>query len=82
MSKDEVSTGSTTNGSTTNGSTTTRSTTNGSSDWEKRKRRAEVFGDALPEVTRDERDPGEKADDGESAGERWLKAQVPPHHGG
>ncbi|PWN02067.1 hypothetical protein DJ010_16225 [Nocardioides silvaticus] len=77
MSKDEVSTG-----STTNGSTTTRSTTNGSSDWEKRKRRAEVFGDALPEVTRDERDPGEKADDGESAGERWLKAQVPPHHGG
>lgn len=77
MSKDEVSTG-----STTTRSTTTRSTTNGSSDWEKRKRRAEVFGDALPEVTRDERDPGEKADDGESAGERWLKAQVPPHHGG
>ena len=67
VSKDEVSTGSTTGGLT---------------DWEKRKRRAEVFGDALPEVTRDERDPGEKAADGEPAGERWLKAQVPPHHGG
>ena len=51
-------------------------------EWEKRKRRAEVFGDPLPEVTRDERDPAEKGEDGESASERWLKSQVPPHHGG
>lgn len=52
------------------------------SEWERRKRRAEVFGDSLPEVTRDERDPAEKAEPGESASDRWLKSQVPPHHGG
>lgn len=51
------------------------------SDWERRRRRAEVFGDALPEVTRDEKDPADGADDGESTGDRWLKSQVPPHHG-
>lgn len=51
-------------------------------DWERRKRLAAVFGDALPDVTSDERDPADAADDGEPAGERWLKSQVPPHHGG
>ena len=50
------------------------------SEWERRKRLAEVFGDALPETTSDERDPAEAAD-GEPASERWLKSQVPPHHG-
>jgi hypothetical protein len=47
-------------------------------DWERRRRLAAVFGDVLPETTSDERDP--EASD-EDAGERWLRAQVPPHHG-
>jgi hypothetical protein len=50
------------------------------SDWERRKRLAEVFGDALPDTTSDERDP-EKSPGDESATDRWLKSQVPPHHG-
>jgi len=58
--------------------------TGGETDWQRRRRLAEVFGDTLPDVTSDEREPGDKADDGEpgeSASERWLKSQVPPHHG-
>ena len=51
------------------------------SDWQRRKRLAEVFGDVLPETTRDERDP-EDREDRESASDRWLRSQVPPHHGG
>ncbi|WP_370288791.1 hypothetical protein [Nocardioides sp.] len=51
--------------------------------WKRRKRLAEIFGDTLPETTRDEREPGSSSTgEGESASERWLKAQVPPHHGG
>ena len=50
-------------------------------EWERRKRLAAVFGDALPDVTSDEKDPAEQADDGDSASDRWLKSQVPPHHG-
>lgn len=50
-------------------------------DWERRRRLAAVFGDTLPDVTSDEREPGERAGDGESADDRWLKSQVPPHHG-
>jgi len=50
-------------------------------DWERKRRLAAVFGDALPDVTSDEKDPADR-DDGDSAGERWLKSQVPPHHGG
>ena len=43
-----------------------------------RKRRlAEVFGDVLPEQTRD--DQGGDAETGTS--DDWLRAQVPPHHG-
>ena len=49
-------------------------------DWQRRKRLAEVFGDALPETTRDERDD-EGAPARESASDRWLREQVPPHHG-
>ena len=48
------------------------------SDWERRKRRAEVFGDALPDTTSDERDDRPRRDD---ATDRWLREQVPPHHG-
>ncbi|WP_299049954.1 hypothetical protein [uncultured Nocardioides sp.] len=52
------------------------------SDWQRRRRLAEVFGEVLPQTTRDERDPGEDAPrDGGSAGDRWLREQVPPHHG-
>ena len=51
-------------------------------DWERRRRLAAVFGDVLPETTRDERDPESRPREaGEDAAETWLKAQVPPHHG-
>jgi hypothetical protein len=49
------------------------------SDWERRKRRAEVFGDTLPETTADERGDRPRRDDDN---DRWLREQVPPHHGG
>ena len=45
------------------------------SEWARRARLAAVFGDVLPEQTRDDRGPrGGKGDD-------WYRAQVPPHHG-
>ena len=50
-------------------------------DWERRKRLAEVFGDVLPDTTRDERDDQPSARQ-ESATDAWLREQVPPHHGG
>ncbi len=52
-------------------------------DWERRKRLAAVFGDVLPETTKDERDPDETPArrPGEDATDAWLLAQVPPHHG-
>jgi hypothetical protein len=49
-------------------------------DWERRRRLAEVFGDALPETTADERDDETSRERGD-AGDAWLRAQVPPHHG-
>jgi hypothetical protein len=48
-------------------------------DWQRRRRLAAVFGEVLPETTSDERDPAAPRED---AGEAWLRAQVPPHHGG
>ena len=52
-------------------------------DWKRRRRLAEIFGEALPETTSDERDAGSTAEKkDESASDRWLKSQVPPHHGG
>jgi hypothetical protein len=45
----------------------------------RRRRLAEVFGDVLPDTTGDERDPEGRDDRG--AGDSWLRAQVPPHHG-
>ena len=51
-----------------------------SAEWERRRRRAEVFGEVLPETTRDERDdvpPSAR----ESANDAWLREQVPPLHG-
>jgi hypothetical protein len=54
--------------------------------WRRRRRLAEVFGDPLPDTTRDERDDDAREaavePAGESAGDRWLRDQVPPHHGG
>lgn len=47
---------------------------------ERRRRRAEVFGDALPVTTSDERDPG-RPQGGSGVGDRWWREQVPPHHG-
>ena len=52
------------------------------SDWRRRRRLAAVFGDALPDTTSDERDPAPAREVGEDPGEAWLRAQVPPHHGG
>jgi hypothetical protein len=49
-------------------------------EWKRRRRLAEIFGDVLPETTRDERDPVPSAGSS-NASEEWLKAQVPPHHG-
>ena len=43
----------------------------------RRRRLAEVFGDVLPEQTRDDEDGGGDT----AASEEWLKRQVPPHHG-
>ncbi len=44
----------------------------------RRRRLAEVFGDAVPEQTSDDTDePTVRADDGDE----WLRRQVPPHHG-
>ena len=46
----------------------------------RRRRLDEVFGDVLPETTSDERD--DRDDRGGDATDRWLREQVPPHHGG
>lgn len=56
-----------------------------------RRRLDEVFGDVLPEATRDETgDPaderptaqGLEAPGQDSPGDEWLRANRPPHHGG
>lgn len=61
---------------------TAADTAAGRRDRAARKRRlAEVFGDVLPEQTSDDRDPGGAASD-QRATDDWLRAQVPPHHGG
>ena len=53
----------------------------GESEAERRRRRARIFGDVLPETTRDDRaDAGEREPGGET-GDDWLRRQVPPHHG-
>ncbi|MEV4633181.1 hypothetical protein ACIBED_14895 [Rhodococcus coprophilus] len=44
-----------------------------------RARLARIFGDVLPETTRDERDSG---GEGRGDSDEWLRRQVPPHHGG
>lgn len=49
-------------------------------EWERARRRAEVFGETLPETTSDERDA--RGPRGPRDGDTWLVEQVPPHHGG
>ncbi|HSV41051.1 MAG TPA: hypothetical protein VLI04_19980 [Nocardioidaceae bacterium] len=41
----------------------------------KRRLRAKVFGEVLPDTTTDE------SRDEEPSNDEWLKRQVPPHHG-
>lgn len=50
-------------------------------DAVRRQRRARVFGETLPDATRDERGDewGEREDRG--GAEEWLHREVPPHHG-
>jgi hypothetical protein len=50
------------------------------SDWERKRRLDRIFGDTEPATTSDEREPGSPPD-GEDPGDRWLREQVPPHHG-
>ena len=50
-------------------------------DWQRKRRLAEVFGDVLPDTTSDERDPEDAPGRGSARGDTWLKEQVPPHHG-
>jgi len=50
-------------------------------DWERKRRLAEVFGDAVPDTTADEREPGEGSRSDADRGDTWLREQVPPHHG-
>ena len=38
-----------------------------------------IFGESLPNITRDERDD-ERPDEGDER-ERWLRDNIPPHHG-
>jgi hypothetical protein len=52
-----------------------------SEDWERKRRLAEVFGDAVPETTSDERDADAAEGSGRRNGDTWLREQVPPHHG-
>jgi hypothetical protein len=44
-----------------------------------RRRLDEIFGEVLPEVSRDEK---ADAPDETAAGDEWLRANRPPHHGG
>jgi hypothetical protein len=49
---------------------------------QRRRRLDEVFGDVMPDTTSDERDPGGQGSDQRGdAADRWLREQVPPHHG-
>jgi hypothetical protein len=48
------------------------------SEVARRRRLDEVFGEVLPETTGDERDD---CDTGSGSSDRWLREQVPPHHG-
>ncbi len=50
-------------------------------EWKRKRRLAAIFGDVEPSVTSDEKDDARPEAARESASEKWLKEQVPPHHG-
>ena len=52
----------------------------GEPEWQRRRRLAEVFGDALPEQTSDDRD-ADRSSAPSGKGDAWYRDQVPPHHG-
>jgi hypothetical protein len=51
------------------------------SEAERRRLRAVVFGDVLPDATGDERGDDGTRSGGEDAADDWLRREVPPHHG-
>ena len=53
----------------------------GATEAERRRRRARVFGDVLPEGTSDERGDGWSEGEPREGSDEWLRRQVPPHHG-
>jgi hypothetical protein len=46
-----------------------------------RSRLDEIFGDVLPESTRDDQDESDQRDSGQSTRDADLLRDVPPHHG-
>jgi hypothetical protein len=48
---------------------------------DRRRRRARIFGEVLPEGTRDDRADAWERDAGGDGSDEWLRRQVPPHHG-
>lgn len=55
-----------------------QSTSDAARERARRKRLAEIFGDALPEQVRDDVDAARPSG---GNGDDWLREQVPPHHG-
>jgi hypothetical protein len=51
------------------------------SEVERRRRRARVFGDVLPDGTRDEQADGWSEREPREGSDEWFRRQVPPHHG-
>jgi hypothetical protein len=51
------------------------------SEPERRRRRAQVFGEVLPEATSDERGDGWSEREPGEGSDEWFRRQVPPHHG-
>jgi hypothetical protein len=49
---------------------------------DRRRRRARIFGDVLPETTGDDRADASERDVDREGNDDWLRRQVPPHHGG
>lgn len=47
---------------------------------ERRRRQARIFGDVLPDGTRDEQAGGWGDGDG-GRDDEWFRREVPPHHG-
>ena len=50
-------------------------------DWKRRRRLTAVFGEVLPDTTSDERDGDSGPEGDDDAQDRWLRNEVPPHHG-